>query len=156
VLWQHRIAVTDFGLINGQKVLSFDNSWGEAVSINGLSYPIGNNGQQFLTEAYAPFMYGGIYTLDPSNITSSTPATPPPKHTFTTMFGVGTSGPEVLALQQCLQSLGFFPVNSVIKPTGYFGGISKEGVEMFQAAFGIPVTGTVDTQTILELNKVFA
>ena len=156
VLWQHRISVTDFGLINGQKVLSFDNSWGTSVQQNGISYPIGNNGQQFLTKAYEPFMYGGIYTLDPSNITSLTPAMPKPKYTFTVMFGVGTSGPDVLALQQCLQSLGMFPVNSVVKPTGYFGGISKESVEMFQAAFGIPVTGKVDTQTILELNKIFA
>ena len=53
-LWYHRVTVTDFGLINGQKYLSIDNSWGNSI---------GNNGQQFLSESYAPFIYGGLYLV---------------------------------------------------------------------------------------------
>ena len=49
--WYHRITITDFGIINGQKVLAVDNS-------GGTSY--GNNGQQYLTKDWEPFLYGAL------------------------------------------------------------------------------------------------
>ena len=101
-------------------------------------------------------MYGGLYTLDPSNLTSGAPTVQKPTHTWATPFGVGDTGPDVLALQQALQSLGMFPVNSIVKPTGTFGGITKQSLETFQAAFCIPVTGMVDVATIGALNKIFS
>lgn len=144
-LWYHRIVVTDFGLIKGQKVLAFDNSWGDQV---------GNKGQQFLTEAYMPFMYGGIYTINQPDVADLDPMAKP-SHVWTAPLTVGDSGNDVLMLQTALQSVGMFPVSSILKPTGYFGGLTKNGVQMFQAAFILPVTGIVDEATVAALNGMF-
>ena len=144
-IWYHRITVTDFGMINGQKVLAFDNSWGTTI---------GNGGQQFLTEAYAPFIYGGLYTLA-STIPAGIVAPNKPQYQWSSVIMVGSTGPDVLALQQALQSLGMFPISSVIAPTGTFAGITKAGVLQFQIAFGLAQTGIVDTATIAQLNSIF-
>ena len=143
--WYHRIIITDFGLINGQKVLAFDNSWGTMP---------GNKGQQFLTEAYQPFLYGGIYTIPQTDLSIATPV-PKPSYVWSNTLQLGSTGPDVLALQKALQSLGFFPINSVISPTGYFGGITQNGLKTFQASFGLSQTGIVDEATIVALNNIF-
>lgn len=146
--WYHRISITDFGLINGRKFLSFDNSWGEEC---------GNKGQQFLSDEYAPFVYGGIYTLNMldnwQQVGSTTP--PPPTYEWTKDLRFGDVGPDVVALQEALRSLGMFPVVSIVKPTGNFFGITKKGVELFQSAFGLPITGMVDMTTRKKLNEIF-
>ncbi len=147
LLWFHRISVTDFGLINGKKVLAFDNSFGEEA---------GNKGQQFLTEEYARATYGGIYTLNrPDDLASMSTAITPPVYEWTRDLVRGSSGPDVMALQQALQSLGMFPISTVVKPTGAFFGVTQKGVELFQSAFGLPVTGKVDLITRIQLNKIF-
>lgn len=143
--WYHRVLVTDFGLINGVKCLAIDNSWGTSP---------GNQGQQFLTEAYAPFIYGAAYTLPQQDPTLITPPNKP-VHQWTAQLQIGSTGPEVLVLQQALQSMGFFPVSSVIAPTGSYFGITKAAVVLFQAAFGLPQTGVVDAPTITQLNSIF-
>ena len=146
-LWYHRIAITDFGLIKGKKVLAFDNSWGEEV---------GNKGQQFLTQEYEPYMYGGIYTLNkPDNWQSIAQKIEPPKFQWTRDLFVGSTGADVTALQQALQSMGMFPISDIIKPTGAYFGITQKGVEIFQLHFGLPVTGKVDQKTREQLNAIF-
>ncbi len=145
-LWYHRIVITDFGILSGRKVLAFDNSWGTIP---------GNHGQQFLTEDYQPFMYGAAYTINQPDLNLVSPVAPP-VHKWSAELRVGDRGPEVLALQYALQSMGMFPVDKIVKPTGYFGGITKEGVELFQAAFGVSKTGILDQPTIDALNNVFA
>ena len=144
-LWYHRVVVTDFGLIGGVKCLAIDNSWGTVI---------GNSGQQFLTQAYEPYIYGGIYTIAPQ-VLNTINAPTKPKYTWSTQLQVGSAGPDVLALQQALQSLGFFPISSVIAPTGYFGGLTLQAVKTFQAAFGITQTGVVGPLTIAQLNSIF-
>lgn len=147
-LWYHRLSVTDFGLINGKKHLSVDNSWGIGI---------GFNGQQFLPEEYTPYMYGASYTLNqPDDWQQSIPAVVKPKHTWNVNLQVGMSGIDILVLQQALQSLGMFPISSLVKPTGFFGGITKAGVMEFQGAFGFPATGIVDLATRDHLNSLFA
>ena len=143
--WYHKVIVTDFGLINGKKVLAIDNSWGTTP---------GNGGQQFLTQDWEPFIYGGIYTMNQPDLSTVAPMQKP-NYQWAAVLQVGSTGPDVLALQNALQSIGMFPVSSIVKPTGYFGGITKEGVEMFQANFGAPVTGVVDEATIALLNGIF-
>ena len=148
-VWYHKIIITDFGTIGGQKVLAYDNSWGTLPGIGG---------QQFLTENYQPFMYGGLYTLNQEDnwmTGSAAAAVTKPTHMWSTPIGPGSAGPDVLALQQALQSLGMFPVSSVVAPTGTYAGITKAGVVEFQASFGLPQTGLVDALTIAELNKIF-
>ncbi len=144
-LWYHRIVVTDFGLIGGKKFLSFDNSWGITP---------GNNGQQFLGEEYQPFIYGGIYTIAQSKADGLL-IPQPPVYKWSEQLQAGASGPDVLALQQALQSLGMFPITSLIKPTGFFGGLTQQGVKLFQASFDIPQTGIVGPLTLKELNRIF-
>lgn len=147
-VWYHRICITDFGLIAGRKALALDNSWGEIP---------GYKGQQFLFEDYQPFMYGGIYTLNQLDnwqqlgISSVTP----PKYQWYTDLQFGSTGPDVTALQIALQSMGMFPVSTLVKPTGAFYGVTRKGVELFQTAMAIPVTGIVDEPTRLKLNGIF-
>lgn len=143
-LWYHKVPVCDFGLIGGQKVLAIDNSWGTQP---------GNGGQQFLTKAYEPYVYGGLYTMDPPSSPGTAPT--PPKYQWSVNLAVGSSGPDVLALQQALQSMGFFPVSSIIAPTGSFYGITKQAVATFQQSVGIPATGIVDSATRARLNSIF-
>lgn len=148
-VWYHKVVVTDFGLIAGQKYLAIDNSWGTLP---------GNGGQQFLGENYTPYIYGGMYTLNQPDdwmTSSAAAAIVKPTHTWTTQLEVGSTGPDVLALQQALQSLGMFPVSSVISPTGVFAGITKAGVIEFQVAFALSQTGIVDEPTIAKLNGIF-
>ncbi len=148
VLWYHKVTVTDFGLINGKKYLSIDNSWGTTP---------GRAGQQFLGEEYQPSMYGGIYTLNQPDDwqTYGISHAEKPSHQWSVTLAVGSSGPDVTALQQALQSLGMFPVSSVVKPTGAFYGVTRQSLMTFQASFGIPVTGIVDEVTRIMLNGIF-
>lgn len=145
-LWYHRILITDYGLIQGQKKLAFDNSWGTAA---------GQGGQQFLGKEYEPYLYGAAYTLNIPDAGSQAQTVPPPAYTWSSDLSVGSSGPDVLALQQALQSLGMFPIATVVKPTGYFGGITKAGVILFQESFGLPQTGVADAATREKLNGIF-
>lgn len=143
--WYHRVPVTDFGLINGVKVLAIDNSAGILV---------GNAGQQFLRVGFEATIYGGLYTIAPSSYDTMTPVARP-RYAWKTTLAVGSSGPDVLALQQALQSLGMFPISSLVAPTGTYGGITKAGVMQFQGAFGLPQIGSVDTVTLAKLNSIF-
>ncbi len=75
--------------------------------------------------------YAGIYLLDLAT-------TPPIKKVsfsfvFTKDLTIGSMGGEVVNLQYALQELGYFPAN--IKPTGYFGGITRQAVKDFQKAY---------------------
>lgn len=146
-LWYHRVVVTDFGLINGKKFLSIDNSWGDAV---------GNGGQQFLSQDYEPYIYGAIYTLNISDAKVFQEPVVPPKYNWTVDLDTGASGPDVTALQKALQSMGMFPISSVVSPTGYYGGITRASVILFQKAMAIEGTGKVDAATREKLNTVFA
>ena len=71
------------------------------------------------------------------------PATPAP--TIPQDLSVGISNDQVLALQLKLQGLGYFP--SSLRPTGYFGSVTKKAVIDYQAAQGLPTTGFVGPMT---------
>ncbi len=58
---------------------------------------------------------------------------------FTSNLYLGLRNSDILILQQLLQRLGYF--SPFIDPTGYFGPITKNAVQSFQAANGIPTTG---------------
>lgn len=147
-LWYHRVAVTDYGLINGKPHIAIDNSWGENV---------GFKGQQYLSSDYESAIYGGIYTLNmPDNWQQmSSPDVPMPKYQWYSDLAYGSRGAEVTVLQEALQSLGMFPISKVLKPTGNYYGLTQKCVEVFQQSFALPVTGKVDARTREELNKIF-
>lgn len=144
-VWYHRITVTDYGLINGKKVLAFDNSFGIQA---------GHNGQQFLTKEYEPFIYGGIYTLNQAD--GSNEAKPEMfSYDWQRDLAYGSIGQDVLALQKALQLLGMFPITKVLAPTGNYFGLTQKCVEIFQQAYFIPVTGKLDEATRARLNEIF-
>lgn len=61
-----------------------------------------------------------------------------------TTLGIGATGTEVEDAQEILATdPSIFPV----KPTGYFGPITAEGIKKFQERFGLPVTGVLDDAT---------
>ena len=141
-LWYHSVVATDFGLINGKKYISIDNSWGLAPGVQG---------QQFLGEEYQPKMYGAFYILPPGAPTGTKPS-----YTWNNDLSIGSGGNDVLALQKALQYLGMFPTDEVIKPTGYYGGITVQAVKLFQAAYQItPQSGVVGPLTRAKLNELF-
>lgn len=148
-IWYHRVTVTDFGLIDGVPHLAIDNSWGEDV---------GYKGQQYLSKDWAPHMFGAIYTINlaDDHLSAGAPVVTKPTYEWTKDLELGSSGKDVEMLQVALQSIGMFPASSVIKPTGYYGGITKKAVELFQSSFAIaPATGNVGPKTRAVLNGIF-
>ncbi len=155
--WYHRIEATDFGLINGKKYISVQNSWGTSVGLNGI---------QFLDESYQPLIFQVSYTLNlPDNWEDNTQTLPKPKYQWNTDLELGSQGQDVLELQQALQYLGMFPISDIIKPTGLFGGITLRSVKLFQETFASEIltplnlttpTGIVGEATRTKLNSLFA
>ncbi|MGL5132608.1 MAG: peptidoglycan-binding domain-containing protein [Planktothrix sp.] len=60
----------------------------------------------------------------------------------------GEYGPEVMVLQERLQTLGFY--EGVI--TGYFDSLTAVAVQQFQRSQGIPATGVATSTTLVALN----
>src|SRR5277367_6696528 len=61
-----------------------------------------------------------------------------PSCAFTEDLSFGSSGPEVLCLQESLVSAHLLAVD----PTGYFGLLTQAAVQLFQAQEGIVTSGT--------------
>lgn len=71
---------------------------------------------------------------------------------FTSTLSYGSSGAEVLALQQLLLRHGFFPSDNV--PNGRFGPTTVSSVKRFQTAQGISAIGVVGPKTREALNQL--
>jgi murein L,D-transpeptidase YcbB/YkuD len=71
--------------------------------------------------------------------------------TFTKTLARNSKGSEVLALQQKLKDLGYFPANVAI--VNNFGPTTQKAVKDFQKANNLPQSGTVDAKTRELLNK---
>jgi hypothetical protein len=70
-------------------------------------------------------------------------------YNFTQEFGVGSTGPDVTALQSLLISDGYL---TVAGPTGYFGSLTESALMKFQTAHGFSSTGYVGPLTLQALN----
>jgi lipoprotein-anchoring transpeptidase ErfK/SrfK len=63
----------------------------------------------------------------------------------------GAQGPAIAAVQQALLAMAFaIPAGA----TGSFGGQTATALTNFQAAMGLPTTGTLDAETLRALEKV--
>lgn len=62
----------------------------------------------------------------------------------------GNRGPDVLALQQQLQQLGYFSA----QPTGYFGTVTASSIKKFQLNYGLKPDGIVGVQTNSQISKL--
>lgn len=137
----HAIALIDFTIWKGEKAIIFQNSWGSGWGFGGLG---------IITESQ--FKSGGFilsaYYEDLKNSTSTTEK--PKLKILATNLKIGDNNGEVMKLQIILQHLGLFP--EVQKCTGYYGGITRQGVKDFQVKYGLSVTGIADADTINKLN----
>lgn len=156
---RHSVAAVDFTLTDdGKKALIIDDSWGPNAG-NGA-------GQRTIDEDF--FKARNWYAAHFMNFAfedQSTPEPAPgkPKHTFSRDLEFSaeptSSDPDVVALQDILKYEGLFPTNTA--STGYFGAITRTGVEKFQVKYGIVAAGgagygRVGPLTRTKLNSLYA
>ena len=68
-----------------------------------------------------------------------------------TVFTIGSSGPDIENVQGMLAHLGIYQR----EPNGVYDAYMRDVVTAFQAAYGVPVNGTVDFWTIWRLQGVY-
>ncbi len=76
---------------------------------------------------------------------------------FTTQLAEGNSGVDVKTLQYYLSIIAYF--NSDLQPVpldGVFGAGTVDAVRRFQAFYGLPVTGIVNTETWNTIDKIYS
>lgn len=142
---RHSVAAVDFGLIKGKKHIRVEDT----AHFSGYT-------EHFINEDF--FSKRNFYVGYPLDFKFEEGVDPnKPHYNFTKdlkFSSVVTYGnPDIIALQNCLKWLGFFPKN--VDSTGYFGAITKKGVEQFQASKGLVQDGIVGGNTRAELNKIF-
>ena len=146
--WSHKVVATDFGLINGKKYISIDNSWGG----------VGMGGKQFIGEDYfnAGLVTDADYPINlPDNWRDNT-TIPKPSYVWNTDLTIGSTGQDVLMLQRALQYLGMFPPDdNILQATGKFFGLTRAGVQEAQIKYGLPATGVFGPQTRALFNEMF-
>ncbi len=77
---------------------------------------------------------------------------PPPTQAFTRTFKRGSSGSDVIALQQLLLQFGFFPAS--VKQNNFFGPTTESSVKSLQRSNNLTVNGAVDADTLNLLNQI--
>jgi hypothetical protein len=139
----HGIVVTQATLYNGKKCLIIDDSWGTGYGIGG---------KRIVSEDWfkANRVTGAGYFTKFAQQGGVTK----PIHTFTRQLAFGLKADtEVMALQQCLNFLGYFP--DVQAFTGNYFGLTQSAVKTFQTNYGIQGTGVVGPITMAKLNSIF-
>jgi peptidoglycan hydrolase-like protein with peptidoglycan-binding domain len=71
-----------------------------------------------------------------------------------TLTEVSSIDRDIVVLQDHLKALGYFP--SDVRSTGYYGEITRNSVEQFQKAFGLPVDGIVNPATHAAIDRAIA
>lgn len=147
--WRHWVYVGKARIKNGKRQLGFLNSWGKNI---------GKRGWQWIDEDY--FTGENIFSVWVHVYNDA----PPPvgyTHHFTAGMKLGDENDEVRALQTALQQEGLFP--ATIKPTRYYGNITREAVLAFQRKYNVAppeelnaLAGrSVGPKTLAALNLIF-
>ena len=156
----HATTITDYGLINGRKYISFEQAWGK-WGYNHLGYG-------FYSENYKPFMFVmPQYLINLPNNWRDTEEylTDKPHYKWERDLWRGMTGAkqDIIALQDALKYEGCFPYQQ--KSTGWFGGITFGAVEKFQTKYADKIlkplgltkaTGFVGPSTRKVLNQLFS
>lgn len=133
----------------GKKAILIQDSWGVNTGLNG---------KRIITEDWFSRIFTAMWFEDISNLALNTQIEKP-KYKFSQFINVGNRGVEVAMLQKCLGYLkdneGYlFPLNQ--SPTGNYFGITKKAVERYQKMKLLTITGSVNNETLIELNKDFS
>lgn len=87
----------------------------------------------------------------PDEATSTMPPVTTPSVQFSRELSFGSTGPDVLALQQLLINKGYLGIKT---PTGYFGFLTQAALANFQAANGLaPFNGMFNAETMAFVNN---
>ena len=71
-------------------------------------------------------------------------------------LGLGATGDKVRQMQQQLARISkTYPAIPTVRTDGVYGPDTREAVEVFQAVFGLPVTGVVDYNTWYEISAIY-
>jgi hypothetical protein len=145
---RHSVTAVDFTLYQGKKALIIEDSWGTSYGLAG---------QRIITEDF--FKARNFFAAYPINFKFSEQTTDKPKYTFTVDLVMYQTNADIAALQNILKYEGFFPVNT--ESTGYFGAITKKGVQLFQDKYDIAHAGNagygrVGPATRLKLNEIYS
>ncbi len=93
-----------------------------------------------------------IYSSSASSVSSTHPQTASSSYTFSQNLTIGSTGSDVIALQQILINNDF--LTSVSTPTGYFGNGTQTALGKFQTENGIfPASGYFGSKTRTLLNS---
>ncbi len=151
--WYHWVYVGKAILIKGKKYLGFINSWGKDC---------GENGWQYVDEDYINTILPGdnygravwqVWTM------VFNPQSVPPDfhHVFNKDLEYGMVDEEVKALQTALQ---LEECMAQMKPTTFYGPITRDAVKKFQRKYGVanfltPGYGRCGPKTRAKLNSLF-
>jgi putative peptidoglycan binding protein len=143
-----------------------------AYEVNGEKFVIIQDSALFGGIAFrsvsAAFIKARTYECAYPISIDNTPIITKPKHTFAADLTIGSTGPDVLALQQILQYMGYLPnvVNGkVFAPTDYYGGMTKTAVLALQNEYAAEIltpsgltagTGYFGTSTRNFINGLFS
>jgi hypothetical protein len=144
-IYGHAVSAVDFTMWKGEKAIVFQNSWSDKWGFGGL-------GVITETQLKTGGLVTALYFENLPNVAES--GTMPKINIVATSLSIGASNGEVGKLQIMLQFLGFFP--SGTECTGYYGGITRQGVKDFQTKEGLPADGIANQPTITKLNGRFA
>lgn len=149
---RHSVTAVDFTLINGKKCLIIEDSWGTSYGLAG---------QRVIDEDF--FNARNWYRSYLMTFKFDEQVTPKPRYTFTKPLKFGDQNDDVRALQDILRYEGFFPSNTA--STGYFGGVTANGVYKWQVKHAVaplseldsivPKGGLFGNKSIIESNKLY-
>lgn len=130
----HYIPATDYGMRNGVKVISVQESWNQT----GLRY--------FTDDFIRNRVEAIVYVID-----LPTDGGDKPSYIFTIPLVFGQNLPEVKRLQEMLRYEQFFP--SGTPTTGYFGSITARALQKWQVKHGIMDFATETNITKIRFGK---
>jgi len=143
---RHSVTAVDFCLVNGKKSIIIEDSWGPNYGLNG---------QRVIDEEF--FKTRNFYAGYLMNFKFDEQIVKP-HYIFLKDLELGMLGADVTMLQTCLQYEKLFPTN--VKPTQYFGSITRKAVQDFQTKYSIAFDGMlgygrVGPKTRAKLNEIF-
>lgn len=140
---RHSVTAVDFTIVDGEKALIIEDSW-------GIQYGIG--GRRIIKESF--FKERNFFAAYPLNFTfvdETTPVPPPTAHVFAknltfiewdavknqpaNMTVHNAQKLDVTRLQEILKGEGLFPINT--QSTGYYGAVTAKAVKQFQEKYKV-------------------